>query len=161
MGILKRRVGGLKGKGKTSIHFETEAFNDHIRNVLLPRAKASSGDAVLAIALELMKLVMLRWPVDTGRSRAAWSVLSEKHGVSTMEKGGDQMAIAEGKTLGAVEEALDVPLPHIKMINGVEYSPFLEAGSSGQAPSGALRISMREIRMQTGKHVRREFKDVK
>ena len=161
MGLLKRRTRRIMGKGKGSIHLETGRFTNHIRNRLLPHARASNRDAILAISLELMKLVMLRWPTDTGRSRAAWSILLDMHNVPATGKGNDPAAISEGKSLGAVEESLHAPMPNIKMINGVVYSPYLEAGSSGQAPSGALRISMREMRRQTGKHIRREFKDVK
>ena len=161
MGRLNKRVRRIMGKGKGSIFLETGRFNTHIHNVLLPRARIANRDAVLAIALELMKRVMLRWPVDTGRSRAAWSTLLEMHGIPAVGKGSDQTAITEGKALGAVEEALNVPLPHITMINGVEYSPYLEAGSSGQAPSGALRISMREIRRETGKQFQKKFKSVR
>ncbi len=88
---------------------------------------------------------MLRWPVLTGRSRAAWSVAAEVLGFSFPPQGTDPGAQAEGAALGRFEEASGVGRIVLRAINAVEYAPALEEGTSAQAPAGAVMISLMEI----------------
>lgn len=144
------------------MYLQTERFNAHIKNVLLPKARVSTADALLVVALELDRRIILGWPVDTGRSRAAWSALMEKHGAPLpATTGGDATAEAEGKALGASEEKLTGSKQSISLINGVDYSPVLEVGWSKQAPKGVVRQEMRRMRGEPQKAFKAKFKDVK
>ena len=176
MASLKSRrrsifAGKRGGKRKGSMYLETERFNNHIRNVLLPKAKASAADAILTIALELDRHILVAWPVDTGRSRAAWSILLVRHGgdLSMFNRAGSGTSEAdrhkghnEGLRLGEAKEKLKGSNPTVELINGVDYSPWLEAGASQQAPQGVLRQAMQTIRKTTvAKEFKKEFVDVR
>ena len=161
---LKKNLKTLRGAGGSSMYMETGRFNAHIKNVLLPKAKVATGMALLAIALELDRRIMLGWPVDTGRSRAAWSALLEKHGMPMPPTGGANVSPAaetEGKALGASEEKLVGARQSIALINGVDYSPVLEVGWSNQAPKGVVRREMRLMRGEPAKEFKKTYKDVR
>lgn len=159
---LKTRVRQMMSRRhKTSLFLETQRFTEAIRHRLLPMAKKANSDSLMAVALKWLELIFKGWPVDTGRSRAAWAALYAKHGIPFIPKGNSPAAIADGQAQGASEEQLRGVKQYIKMINGVVYSPFLEAGFSGQAPAGVLRVTMRQMRREIDREYKRRFGKVK
>lgn len=83
---------------------------------------------IRAMALEFIKEVIPRTPVDTGRARAGW----------TLERRGPDNSYFRVNTrlFGGAEG---------QIFNGVPYISYLELGSSQQAPGGFVRQTLREI----------------
>ena len=105
-------------------------------------AVATKGqDRVLrSWCLNLLGLIVLKSPVDTGRSRAGWFAAIDALGGRT-PSGGDAEAVAEGRSMGSAI----VKRGFIRIVNAVKYIVPLEFGHSGQAPFGMVRISMQEM----------------
>jgi hypothetical protein len=83
------------------------------------------------IVLEVLRRVVLRTPVDTGRARGNWQI----------EVG----SIPKGET-GKLAKGEDAEAASIGWIaNNLEYVVFLEDGSSGQAEAGMLEITLLEV----------------
>ncbi|RKY09814.1 MAG: HK97 gp10 family phage protein [Planctomycetota bacterium] len=97
-----------------------------------------------AIALEALKRIVEKTPVDTARARGNWQttigtpaseVLDETDmdGMATVQKGA--AAIAE--------------LPPYQVVwisNNLDYIEFLEDGSSQQSPAGMVATTVEELR---------------
>jgi len=83
---------------------------------------------VRAMALKFIGEVVPRTPVDTGRARSGW----------TMDRRGPDGSFYKERRrfLGGVEG---------QIFNGVPYISYLELGSSQQAPSGFVRLTLREL----------------
>lgn len=95
------------------------------------------------IVLEALKRVVLKTPVDTGRARGNWQVsigspagtkldVTDKAGGETITKG---LAVLTGLS----------PYQIVFIDNNLEYIEFLEHGSSKQAPTGMLKITVEEL----------------
>jgi len=138
---------------------ENAKFSWHIQNVLVPRSDMATGAAVRKISIDLMHLVIKAWPVKSGRSRAAWDTslraLGGRLGFK-ITKTRDSAAIKKGRSEGSTKIRLRGKKPYVEMTNGVDYAIYLEAGHSGQAPSGVLVHAMRYMR--TNKTTEREFR---
>lgn len=140
-----------------SVSVETKAFNDHIRE--FAQGANIEIDLILRkFALDLVRKIILRNPVDTGRSRAAWYVAMEGLGgrvpqISSGKAKGKKTddlvkSVSDGYKKGQLNTHLGPTVTDkwIEIVNGVEYIIFLEYGHSRQAPHGMVRISMRELR---------------
>lgn len=141
-----------------SLSTETKNFNRFIDKFM---AKSSlSTDLVLKkFAFDLIKRIVKKNPVDTGRSRAAWYVSVEKlsgagfnvHGIGMPPSMGTMRTypegVPEGRRRGLFKSVLgeNIIKKWIEMINAVDYIIYLEYGSSRQAAFGMVRVSMREI----------------
>ncbi|MCP4660987.1 MAG: hypothetical protein GY856_36765 [bacterium] len=95
------------------------------------------------LALQALRGVVTRTPVDTGRARGNWQT-------TTARPADDQVAgvgadpIAEGTpTITAAP-----PFGVIWLSNNVPYIEVLEDGSSAQAPNGMLNLTLGELRTQ-------------
>lgn len=104
------------------------------------------------IVLEALRRIVMKTPVDTGRARGNWQVTisspSEKVMPNTFDKGGTE-TIQKALT---VIEAIP-PYSVVWISNNVNYITFLEEGSSQQAPSGMVALTVEELRQM--------FKDAK
>lgn len=150
-------------KNKFTMEAETINFNRHIRDFI--KKSSLSTDVILKkFAFDLVSRIIMKSPVDTGRSRAAWYVSAEKLGsgnrISSLgaravkrgqKKGGNRYGMNNALQLGRSEGKCNIHLgrlvqkKYIEIINGVKYILFLEYGRSKQAPQGMVRISMREM----------------
>lgn len=113
------------------------------------KAKGRADLIARKAVIELVKSVVLKSPVDTGRFRANWQVSYGKPNVTTSEdtdrSGG--VAIARGTSLG-----LSFPMGQTFWIaNGLPYALPLEYGHSQQAPQGMVRLSKAEFEAQVAK----------
>jgi len=135
------------------MELETKRFNAFIRDVMA-RSDAGASTVLRAFALKLIGRVIKGWPVDTGRSRAAWYVSIEQLGGIALGKDSP-----EGRAAGRYEEKLRGMNKFILMVNGVEYAVFLEMGHSVQAPYGVVRISMMQMRKALPKEMRDKIRE--
>jgi hypothetical protein len=110
------------------------------------------ADEVLrSIALQGLRGVVQRTPVDTGRCRASWRVAINQADASVepeIKKGKDQPApvdasavIGEGSGIIAAAKFGD----SIYITNNLPYAPALEQGHSQQAPAGMLAVTFAEL----------------
>ena len=100
--------------------------------------------AARAIALQLLRSVVLLSPVDTGRFRGNWSVQFDANPQQPagVDPSGDATITRGEATLG--EFKLGV-MPSIFILNHLPYSSPLEYGHSKQAPEGMVRITVQEF----------------
>lgn len=91
---------------------------------------------------DLFKAVVMRSPVDTGRFRGNWFLSAGIANASTSgapDKSG-------GSAISAASQALTTPLGGtVYFTNSLPYAVRLEYGYSKQAPSGMVRITVREF----------------
>lgn len=95
------------------------------------------------IALEVLRRVVLRTPVDTGRARGNWQTsigMPAEGEIGTTDPTGAS-ALAQGQ---AVLAALP-PFSVVYINNGVPYIEALEGGWSRQAPAGMVAITLAEM----------------
>jgi len=134
-----------------SMVVETRNFNRHIAH--FARHHSVGLDKVLKkFAFDLLKKIIMKHPVKTGRARAGWYVSIEGLGqgsITVSAKGPDydEKEVAKGKAEG---DFIDHTKGHVdkwvELVNGVNYIVWLEYGhSTKQAPFGMVRISMREL----------------
>lgn len=105
---------------------------------------------VRKIALDLLRKVTLKSPVDTGRFRANWMTGIGAADESTINeptaKRGEKYkndAVSRGsRVLGGYR---DISQGAVHVSNNLPYASPLENGHSGQAPLGILGISVEEI----------------
>ena len=144
-----------------SISVETKEFNRHVKS-FLKKGNVSTELAIKKFAFDLLKRIIRKNPVDTGRSRAAWYVSMEKLSKEggfiepiTTSPNYSEEAVSEGKSKGQfIDHTKGYLNKWIEIINGVSYIIYLEYGRSNQAPYGRsnqapygmVRISMRELR---------------
>lgn len=140
--------------GKYGLDVETKNFNMHV-NQFLRSTSIDIDKGLKKFAFDLLKKIILKNPVDTGRSRAAWYVSAVKLGGAGVSfsltqrraKSHNIDAANEGLRQGKYRDHLGpfITDKWIEMINGVDYIIFLEYGHSRQAPYGMVRVSIREM----------------
>jgi hypothetical protein len=95
------------------------------------------------VALEMFKRVIYKTPVDTGRARANWQVTIGSQASGTVEiddkSGGATMSKATAASAGF--NAGDT----IYLTNNLPYIRKLEEGSSQQAPTGMVALTVQEF----------------
>lgn len=138
-------------KNKLTMELETKNFNAHVKDFM--RGSSLGTDVILRkFAFDLIKRIVVKTPVDTGRARAGWyPALEGLGGIAprTMPKRYASHASEwEGYQKGSIEFNLGQSQTYkwIEMVNGVDYIIYLEYGWSKQAPAGMCRISMMELR---------------
>ena len=139
---------------KLNIDIDAKAFKLWSRDMTRSMSREGAEKALKGIALEFTSRVIQRNPVDTGRSRAAWTPLMDRLGVPSGVRGS---GVAQGKREGSVAFDLSGPRQAITITNAVPYIVPLEFGSSKQAQAGMVRITMRELR--AGNSFTREIRD--
>lgn len=98
------------------------------------------------IALDLLRRIVFRTPVDTGRARGNWQVATGAAGgrsTDTTDKEG-------GATIGAGSAVVAGARPFgvITIYNNLDYIKFLEGGSSRKSPRGMVAVSITEVEGQ-------------
>jgi hypothetical protein len=95
------------------------------------------------VAMELLRRVVMKTPVDTGRARGNWQITIDTPAdgeTDVADRRGGRTVDAEGAKLGRVYFGCVVWLT-----NNVAYIISLEGGWSDQAPAGMLALSLQEI----------------
>lgn len=98
-------------------------------------------------SLEILKRVVMRTPVDTGRARGGWQLTIGEPAdgePERLDKDGGSVLAEEMVNLGGLKD-FDV----VFIGNNVNYIGYLEDGWSWrQAPRGMLRLTMMEIQRE-------------
>lgn len=133
-------------RDKLSIDIDAKAFKLWSADMVRGMSREGAEKALKGIALEFTTRVIQRNPVDTGRSRAAWTPLMDRLGVPSTALVGAGSGVAKGRREGSVAFDFNGPRQSITITNAVPYIVPLEFGSSDQAQAGMVRITMRELR---------------
>lgn len=110
---------------------------------LARRANARIETVGRKITFELFNAIQLRSPVDTGRFRGNWQL-----GNGAMAEGIVESNDPSGSAASAeAAKALAIKLGGtVYFTNSLPYAQQLEYGYSKQAPSGMVRLTIRELR---------------
>lgn len=103
------------------------------------------------MALDFVRRVSEKTPVDTGRARAGWQTLLVDEGMTPQISGPNVKpgAVAEGLDEGSWREGgFFGGDQFIEVVNGVEYIISLEYGRSDQAPAGMMRVTFVELKQK-------------
>lgn len=98
------------------------------------------------VGLQLVRGVILKTPVDTGRARGNWQVsinVSINTVIDRLDRSGGA-AISDGTSLVTSAEPFSV----ISLQNNLPYIIKLEEGHSKQAPAGMVELTLNEIMSQ-------------
>ncbi len=106
------------------------------------------ADLMADTARQALRGVVGRSPVDTGRFRGNWQVVSDPAAAkpsATVDKEGSA-TIAAGDAAIAAAVAAD-PHGRICIANPLRYAGLIEYGSSKQAPLGVVEITAAEVEL--------------
>lgn len=121
-------------------------FRLQLSGFIKDRVPQQASQIVRLISLQVLTGVVLKTPVDTGRARGGWQleigvVPQTTTGVED-KSGGATISVAastlEAYTFGQI----------VYIVNNVQYVQYLETGSSSQAPSGMVSLTLDEVRAQ-------------
>jgi hypothetical protein len=105
---------------------------------------------VQKLAFEVLRRVIIKTPVDTGRARGNWMVAINNIPEGFIEIGSlsseQATSFALSKGIPVIEAAK--PFTTISIANNVPYIGVLEFGGSKQAPGGMARVTIAEIQAQ-------------
>jgi len=108
--------------------------------------------AALAIfhgtALDLFGKIVKRTPVDTGRLRANWYATINRPSTMIDASGEDYSKRVKAAKLGH----------SVFFVNNLPYAGVIENGSSGQAPSGMVKVTITEFETTVSRNARKNRK---
>lgn len=119
-----------------------KAVAHHIRS-LSPKLRERFARALM---FDLLRLVINKTPVDTGRARAGWGAGADRLGIPIPAGPG----ASEGRALSEYREQQRGASLRITVTNRVAYIEELEYGHSLQAPLGMVRLAARELAQRLG-----------
>ena len=102
--------------------------------------KEQAPKFIRKIALDLLKKLTMKSPVDTGRFRANWMV-----GIGAADETTTESTVDDAVMRGAIVLTGYKTLKQIHISNNLPYAAALEHGHSQQAPLGVAEISVAEI----------------
>jgi hypothetical protein len=115
-------------------------FNNAVDR-FIHRARDGAQQRTRAVAVALLSRVIDRSPVDTGRFRASWNIVSGEDADLSVAKEGKN----DGSGVMAKSVALQLTNAYV-VSNNLPYGPALEAGYSKQAPQGVVRLSIIDVK---------------
>lgn len=99
------------------------------------------------VCLEVLKRIVLRTPVDTGRARGNWQLEIGRSASGVLSVEGSRGSMADLAISGGITKLAQIPafsLVHIT--NNVEYLYYLEYDRrSPQSPEGMVEITLTEM----------------
>lgn len=104
---------------------------------LAEKANLALGVVVTKIAMDAWEGLTMRTPVDTGRARASWTI-KEGSPSDTVPAGGDYGAPSPPEAVFEGDESIFIT-------SGLDYIQYLEDGSSSQAPTGMVLVTLAEL----------------
>lgn len=110
----------------------------------IKKANADTVQVVRKLAFESFKRIVLRTPVDTGRARANWGVTIGSPRVALAVNSTDKTGSSTLRVASEVASQFSGD-GSIFMTNNLPYIGPLEYGSSKQAPTGMVRITVEEM----------------
>ncbi len=140
---------GEKYESEIKLDESIESFNAAFEEFKKRIVPTSVVVATKKLALELLKKIVLKTPVDTGRARGNWQltvntpatdIVPGPYSEDNTEVSSDVINTALSNLKGLE------PFQDVWVTNNVAYIVYLEAGTSDQAPSGMIAISIDEVR---------------
>lgn len=130
-----------------SVRFRNlRSFNRDLEKFGKVTVPAQSLKLQKRIALDLLRRIVFRTPVDTGRARGNWQTALGASSRSEIDRldtsGGTSVSVGSAVIAGAR------PYGVITIFNNVDYIEYLEGGSSQQAPIGMVAVSLAEVEAQ-------------
>jgi len=107
-------------------------------------------DFIKTVAAEVFRRIVMKNPVDTGRSRGNWQIEFNNPAIGIIpdEKRNEWNAVLL-KGLSKLDKIklqdITKNLNSIHITNNVNYISYLEDGRSKQAPRGMVAISLHEV----------------
>ena len=101
-------------------------------------------DAIQVIAMDSLRGVVLKSPVDTGRFRGNWIVSVDSPNLTETQQTDVNGSATINKGMAAVE-AFDINNSRIYIQNNLPYGNRLENGWSKKAPNGMVALTLSEI----------------
>lgn len=139
----RKGVGRIINAGNNRSSMAVSSFEMQLKefsDVLLPEYQTIF---VKKISVELLKKLIDKSPVDTGRFRGAWVVgrnTADRSEPDTTDKEGTATKI---KGISDISEIREGDIVYIS--NNLDYALMLEYGWSKQAPQGMVSVSLNEI----------------
>lgn len=137
---------------KLDLQLDTREFERSVKR-FARESKKNHKRTARAMFLELLRLVILKTPVDYGQARGGFGAGAEAVGVKVRDKGkgsDGERSYEGGRRLSEHQELETAFGIRIVTTNKVAHIELLEKGSSKQAPFGMLAISMRELEERMG-----------
>jgi len=99
------------------------------------------------VCLEVLKRIVLRTPVDTGRARGNWQTEIGKQASGTLDVEGSAGEMTDFSIGNAITKLADIPaFSIVHLTNNVSYVYYLEYDRrSSQAPEGMVEITLSEL----------------
>jgi len=172
MALNKRRdiTGAPKVYFRVEARLFARAVDRHVRTLL---TKKGSAKAIQAIAYHLMKSIVRKTPVWSGKAQAGWFKAARriarefgtrwpyrliprtgKYGLTIAKS---RQRIHEGFRLGSAKFHLRGKFKWIEIINKVPYIMALEHGFSTKAPYGMVRVSMALMRRRLANAMKKQL----
>jgi len=109
-------------------------------------AEASVETVIRKACIDLYKMIVERTPIDTGRAKASWS-LGIDHGE---DKADDEDGYSFNEISSIIQDNVSefkfgIHDDQVVIYNNMEYIEQLENGTSQQAPSGMVSISLADF----------------
>lgn len=96
--------------------------------------------------IDLYRRIVERTPVDTGRAKANWQMSTTTTASELYDKDGYSFnEINEIVSAEISDFTFELGDDQVFIYNNLEYIPYLEDGSSTQAPAGMVEISLVEF----------------
>jgi len=128
-------------------------FDKDLRIFATVQVPSDHTEVVKKVALQVLKGVVNKTPVDTGRARSNWMTEVNAIPENTVELTGNlsrAQAAAESINRGVEAVAGLKPFSNVSIANNLPYIGVLEYGGSKQAPDGMLRVTLAEIESSQG-----------
>ena len=139
----RKGVGRIVNAGNNRSSMAAANFEMQLKefsDVLLPEYQTIF---VKKISMELLKKLINKSPVDTGRFRGAWVVgrnTADRSEPDTADPSGTSTEMKGINDINSIREG-DI----VYLSNNLDYALMLEYGWSKQAPAGMVAISLNEI----------------
>ena len=139
----RKGVGRIVNAGNNRSSMAAANFEMQLKefsDVLLPEYQTIF---VKKISMELLKKLINKSPVDTGRFRGAWVVgrnTPDRSEPDTADPSGTSTEIKGINGINSIREG-DI----VYLSNNLDYALMLEYGWSKQAPQGMVAVSLNEI----------------
>ena len=142
----RKGVGRIVNAGNNRSSMAVSSFEMQLKefsDVLLPEYQTLF---VKKISVELLKKLINKSPVDTGRFRGAWVIgrnTADRSEPDTPDKteGESNISFQRSRSLIVHLQPGDI----VYLSNNLDYALMLEYGWSGQAPQGMVSVSLNEI----------------
>ncbi len=123
-------------------------FDKYLRVFATVKVPDDHSNMVKKVAMQALRGVVNKTPVDTGRARSNWMtgvniVPSETLELSANLSRSQAAAESINRGVSVIDEAK--PFSSISIANNLPYIGVLEYGGSNQAPEGMVRVTLSEI----------------